>query len=213
MRGNVWAELPEAEVPILSITNGVHTRSWLASEMAQLYDRYLGIQWEQRPTDYGIWKRGDHIPDAELWRTHERRRERLVAFASARIRKQLKRRGAPPAEIARAEEVLDPDALTIGFARRFATYKRGTLILRNLDRLSAIVNNKDRPVQIIFSGKAHPKDHGGKELIPEILHVAPRPEYRRRIVFLEHHQINAPRSLTHAKATCLNNPRRPPHAP
>jgi starch phosphorylase len=206
---NIWPNLPEAEVPICSITNGVHTRSWLAPEMAQLYDRYLGVQWEERPTDHSIWKRVDHIPNGELWRTHERRRERLVAFARHRLREQLKRRGAPPAEIARAEEVLDPDALTLGFARRFATYKRGTLIFRNLERLAAIINDKDRPLQIIFAGKAHPRDHGGKELIAEILHMARRPEFRRRVVFIEDYDINVARFLVQGVDVWLNNPRRP----
>jgi glycogen phosphorylase len=206
---DIWPDLPEAEIPIISITNGVHTRSWLAMEMAQLYDRYLGIQWENRPTDHSIWKRVEHIPNAELWRTHERRRERLVAFARRRLKAQLKRRGAPPAEIARAEEVLDPEALTIGFARRFATYKRGTLIFRNLERLAATLNNKDRPVQLVFSGKAHPRDHGGKELIAEILHIARRPEFRRRIVFLEDYDINVARYLVQGVDVWLNNPRRP----
>jgi starch phosphorylase len=206
---NIWPNLPEAEVPICSITNGVHTRSWLAPEMAQLYDRYLGVQWEERPTDHSIWKRVEHIPNGELWRTHERRRERLVAFARHRLREQLKRRGAPPAEIARAEEVLDPDALTLGFARRFATYKRGTLIFRNLERLAAIINDKDRPMQIIFAGKAHPRDHGGKELIAEILHMARRPEFRRRVVFIEDYDINVARFLVQGVDVWLNNPRRP----
>jgi starch phosphorylase len=205
----IWPELPEAELPIGSITNGVHTRSWLAAEMAQLYDRYLGIQWEERPTDYGIWRRVEHIPDAELWRTHERRRERLVAFARHRLKQQLKRRGAPPAEVARAEEVLDPEALTIGFARRFATYKRGTLLFRNLERMGAIINHKDRPVQIIFAGKAHPRDHGGKELIAEILHIARRQEFRRRVVFLEDYDMNMARYLVQGVDVWLNNPRRP----
>jgi starch phosphorylase len=205
----IWPNLPDAEIPILSITNGVHTRSWLAMEMAQLYDRYLGIQWEERPTDHTIWKRVEHIPNAELWRNHERRRERLVAFARARLKAQLKRRGAPPAEIARADEVLDPETLTIGFARRFATYKRGTLIFRNLDRLSAIVNNKDRPVQFVFSGKAHPRDHGGKELIAEICHVARRLDLRRHVVFLEDYDINVARYLVQGIDVWLNNPRRP----
>ncbi len=126
-----------------------------------------------------------------------------------RLRNQLKNRGAPPAEIARADEVLDPEALTIGFARRFATYKRGTLIFRNLDRLTAIINNKDRPVQIVFAGKAHPRDHGGKELIAEILHVARRPEFRRRIVFLEDYDMNLARYLVQGVDVWLNNPRRP----
>jgi starch phosphorylase len=206
---NIWPGVPDAELPIISITNGVHTRSWLAPEMAQLYDRYLGIQWEERPTDYGIWKRADHIPDAELWRTHERRRERLVAFARTRLKKQLKRRGAPPAEIARADEVLDPEALTIGFARRFATYKRGSLIFRDLERLGAMIGNKDRPLQIIFAGKAHPRDHGGKELIAEILHIARRQEFRRRIVFIEDYDINVARYLVQGVDVWLNNPRRP----
>ncbi|HEV3082538.1 MAG TPA: alpha-glucan family phosphorylase [Gemmataceae bacterium] len=205
----LWPDLPEAELPIISITNGVHTRTWLAPEMAQLYDRYLGVQWEERPTNYAIWKRVDHIPDAELWRTHERRRERLVAFARTRLKVQLKRRGAPPAEIVRADEVLDPEALTIGFARRFATYKRGTLIFRNLDRLLAIMNNKDRPVQLIFAGKAHPRDHAGKELIAEILHIARRQEFRRRIVWLENYDIHVARSLVQGVDVWLNNPRRP----
>jgi len=154
----IWPQLPEAETPDHAITNGVHTRSWLAPEMAQLYERYLGVQWEEKPTDHSVWKRVEHIPNAELWRTHERRRERLVAFARTRLKAQLTRRGAPPSEVARAEEVLDPEALTLGFARRFATYKRGTLLFRNLERLAAILNNKERPVQIIFAGKAHPRD-------------------------------------------------------
>lgn len=206
---NIWPELPEAEVPITSITNGIHTRSWLAPEMAQLYDRYLGVQWEDRPTDYAIWKRVENIPDAELWRTHERRRERLVAFARSRLKAQLRRRGAPPAEIARADEVLDPDALTIGFARRFATYKRGTLIFRNMDRITALISNKERPVQFIFAGKAHPRDHGGKELIAEILHIARRNEFRRRVVFLEDYDMNVARYLVQGVDVWLNNPRRP----
>jgi glycogen phosphorylase len=205
----IWPELPEAEIPITSITNGVHTRTWLAAEMAQLYDRYLGMQWEERPSDHSVWKRVENIPNAELWRTHERRRERLVAFARGRLKAQLQRRGAPPSEIARAEEVLDPEALTIGFARRFATYKRGTLLFRNLDRISAIINHKDRPVQIIFAGKAHPRDHGGKELIAEIIHVARRPELRRRIVFLEDYDMNVARYMVQGVDVWLNNPRRP----
>ena len=205
----IWPELPEAEIPISSITNGVHTRTWLAAEMGQLYERYLGVQWEERPTDHSVWKRVENIPNAELWRTHERRRERLVAFARMRLKEQLVRRGAPPAEVARADEVLDPDTLTLGFARRFATYKRGTLLFRNLERLASIINNKDRPVQIIFAGKAHPRDHGGKELIAEIIHLSRRPDFRRRIVFIEDYDINVARYLVQGVDVWVNNPRRP----
>src|SRR5205814_2621331 len=126
-----------------------------------------------------------------------------------RLKAQLKRRGAPPAEIARADEVLDPEGLTIGFARRFATYKRGTLIFRNPERLAAIINDKDRAVQFIFAGKAHPRDHGGKELIAEIVHMARRPELRRRVVFIEDYDINVARYLVQGVDVWLNNPRRP----
>jgi starch phosphorylase len=205
----LWPELPATEVPITSITNGVHTQSWLAPDMAQLYDRYLGIQWEGRPTDFAIWKRVDHIPDGELWRTHERGRERLVAMARARLRSQLKRRGSPPSEVDAADEVLDPDALTFGFARRFATYKRGDLVFRNFERLVSLVNDKDRPVQFIFAGKAHPQDRGGKELIQRVVHHSRRPEFRKRVVFIEDYDMNVARYLVQGVDVWLNNPRRP----
>jgi starch phosphorylase len=205
----IWPELPESEVPITSITNGVHTRTWVSPDMLHLFERYLGIQWEERPADHSIWRRAENIPDAELWRAQERRREQLVAFVRSRVKKQLQSRGALPAELARADEVLDPEALTIGFARRFATYKRGTLIFRNLDRLAAILNNKDRPVQLIFAGKAHPRDHGGKELIAEIHHISRRPEFRRRVVFVEDYDINVARYFVQGVDVWLNNPRRP----
>lgn len=206
---DLWPELPASEVPITSITNGVHTQSWLSPETAQLYDRYLGIQWEERPTDFAVWRRVEYIPDAELWRTHERRRERLVAFARGRLKAQLKRRGSPPSEITAADEVLDPDALTIGFARRFATYKRGDLIFRNSERIAALLNDKDRPVQFIFSGKAHPKDTGGKELIQRVVQQSRLPQFRRRVVFLEDYDMNVARYLIQGVDVWLNNPRRP----
>jgi starch phosphorylase len=205
----IWPGLPADEVPITSITNGVHTQSWLSPEVGQLYDRYLGVQWEQKPADFTVWKRVEQIPDAELWRTHERGRERLVAFARQRLRAQLKRRGSPPSEFESADEVLDPDALTIGFARRFATYKRGDLIFRNFERVAEIVNNPTRPVQLIFSGKAHPKDHGGKELIARVVAMARRPELRRRVVFIEDYDMNVARHLVQGVDVWLNNPRRP----
>jgi starch phosphorylase len=205
----IWPGLPISEVPITSITNGVHTQSWLAPEVEHLYDRYLGVQWEDRPTDFAVWKRVEQIPDAELWRTHERGRERLVAFARQRLKAHLKRRGSPHSEVEAAEEALDPDALTIGFARRFATYKRGDLIFRNLDRIAAIVNDAKRPVQFIFSGKAHPRDQGGKELIARVVQMARRSEFRRRIVFIEDYDMNVARHLVQGVDVWLNNPRRP----
>ncbi|AWM38362.1 Maltodextrin phosphorylase [Gemmata obscuriglobus] len=205
----LWPELPASEVPITSITNGVHTQSWLAPEFAQLYDRYLGIQWEERPTDFAIWKRVEQIPDGELWRTHERGRERLVALARTRLRAQLKRRGAPPSEVEAADEVLDPDALTIGFARRFATYKRGDLVFRDAERIARLVASTDRPIQFIFSGKAHPQDRGGKELIQRVFQQCRKPEFRKRVVFIEDYDMSVARYLVQGVDVWLNNPRRP----
>ncbi|QDU64781.1 Maltodextrin phosphorylase [Planctomycetes bacterium Pan216] len=205
----IWPDVPEGDVPISSITNGIHVKSVLSAEMSQLYDRYLGVDWGDRPGDHSIWQRVEQIPDAELWRIHERRKERLVAFARRRMKRQLGVRNAPASEIQMADSILDPDALTIGFARRFATYKRGTLIFRDLDRLAKIVNDPNRPVQFIFAGKAHPRDNGGKELIAHIVHVSRRDEFRRRIVFLEDYDLNVARYLVQGVDVWLNNPRRP----
>ncbi len=205
----IWPNLPQAEVPITSITNGVHTQSWIAPEIAGLCERYIGVQWEQKPTDFSVWSRVDQIPDAELWRTHERCRERLVDLSRVRLRAQYKRRGAPPSDIDRVVEVLDPEALTIGFARRFATYKRGDLLFRDAARLNALISDAKRPVQFIFSGKAHPKDTGGKELIARVVHQARKAEFRNRVVFLEDYDMNIARYLVQGVDVWLNNPRRP----
>jgi starch phosphorylase len=208
----VWPQVPADEVPILGITNGIHARSWISHDMADLYDRYLGPRWIERPAEQDIWQRVMRIPDEELWRTHERRRERLVAFARRRLRRQLEQRGGQPSEIRQAEEVLDPEALTIGFARRFATYKRAALLFHDLQRLARIVGDKDRPVQIIFAGKAHPKDNPGKELIRQIIHHARRPEFRNRIVFVEDYDMIVARYLVQGVDVWLNTPRRPHEA-
>jgi len=204
----IWPGVPEEEVPITWITNGVHIPSWTSFDMASLYDRYLGPRWLERPDDPTIWERVDEIPDEELWRTHERRRERLIAVVRRRLRQQLERQGASPSEIERADDVLDPKALTIGFARRFATYKRATLILRDPDRLARILNDQDRPVQIIFAGKAHPKDHPGKELIQQIVRLSQREEFRQRIVFIEDYDMCIARYLVQGVDIWLNTPLR-----
>jgi starch phosphorylase len=209
MWAGLWPNIPVEDVPIGAITNGVHVRGWLSHDMAGLFDAYLGPRWVSHPADQSVWERVDQIPDAELWRTHERRRERLVSFARRRLRMQLEQRGAPPAEREQAEEVLDPKALTIGFARRFATYKRATLIFRNPERLARILTDPDRPVQIIFAGKAHPADHEGKEFIRQIIHLARRAEFRQRVVFLEDYDIKVGRYLYQGVDVWLNTPRRP----
>src|SRR5262249_54556233 len=139
----IWPNLPESEIPITSITNGVHTRTWMATDFFQLYDRYLGGNWDQRPTDHSIWKKVDNIPNAELWRTQHGPRKRFAAGPPRPLPAQPDRGAPPPREPPRADEAPDPKALTIVFPRRFATYKRGTLIFRNLERLAAILNNKE----------------------------------------------------------------------
>lgn len=205
----VWPGAPREEIPISHVTNGIHTRSWLCSEISRLYDRYLGPRWFEDPTNKTLWDRVNRIPDAELWRGHERMRERLVGFVRARMKVQLHKRGANRLWIKEASEVLDPEALTIGFARRFATYKRAALVLSDLDRLDKILNNPTRPVQLIFAGKAHPKDHPGKELIRQLVHTAQDPRFRHRIVFIEDYNIEVGRYLVQGVDVWLNNPRRP----
>ncbi len=212
MWSSIWKGLPENEVPIGYVTNGVHFRSWVSLEMNQLYDRYLGPKWREEPADEKLWRRTDSIPGAELWRTHERRRERLVAFARRRLQEQLRSRGVPQSEIDEAEEVLNADALTIGFGRRFATYKRATLLLQNPERLARILNNPQRPVQIIYAGKAHPRDHYGKQLIQTIIDLAKRPEFRRHIVFLEDYDMATARYMVQGCDVWLNTPLRPQEA-
>jgi len=205
----VWPAVPENEIPIAHVTNGIHTRSWLCTEIARLYERYLGSRWYEEPTNRSQWERIDLIPDAELWRSHERMRERLVGFVRRRLRRQLEKRGANRAWISRATQVLDPEALTIGFARRFATYKRANLILSDRERLAAILNDPERPVQIIFAGKAHPHDRPGKDLIREIVHLSNDEKFRNRIVFVENYNIEVARFLVQGVDIWLNTPRRP----
>jgi starch phosphorylase len=206
--GDIWPQLPKSEVPIGSVTNGVHTCTWLGREMAELLNRYLGPQWRSDPAAAEAWERVDRIPDAELWRTHERAREQLMAFVRRQLRRQRERQGAPPTEVKAADEVLDPQALTIGFARRFASYKRATLVLSDLERLARLVGDADHPLQFIFAGKAHPRDNAGKELLKKIVQVSQRPEFRGRIVFLEDHDMNAARVLVQGVDVWLNNPLR-----
>jgi starch phosphorylase len=208
----LWPGLPLNEVPIGHVTNGVHPRTWISSGMIDLLDRYLGPQFEDKPTDLSIWNRMDRISDEELWRTHERRRERLVAFVRERIHQQYKRTGADEHRIRQAEDALSPYALTLCFARRFATYKRGNLLFRDPERLLRLVRDSERPIQLIFAGKAHPHDMPGKELIREIVHFAERYDVTSRIVFVENYDINVAKYLTSGGDVWLNTPRRPMEA-
>jgi starch phosphorylase len=206
---SLWPQVPPNDVPIGHITNGIHTRSWLSSDMQFVLDRYLSSKWQTDPTDQSVWEGINQIPDEELWRAHERCRERLVSWTRQTLKEQLSRRGASFDDIAIADEVLDPEALTIGFARRFATYKRGALLLRDPERFRRLIEDVKRPIQFVFAGKAHPADHEGKELIKTIVNFARNPMMRRRIVFLENYDISIARYLVQGVDVWLNTPRRP----
>ena len=205
----LWPELPESEVPIRSITNGIHTRSWVSHEVTELFTRYMGPRFLEKPADQSVWERVEAIPPAELWRIHESRRERLVFFARKRLRKQLQRQGAGQAFQLAAEEVLNPDTLTIGFSRRFATYKRANLLFLQPERLIRLLTDAKRPVQILFAGKAHPQDLPAKEIIRSVIHFASDPKVRNQLVFLEDYDINVARYLVQGVDVWLNTPRRP----
>src|SRR5271154_4262415 len=206
---NLWPQVPPDDVPIKHVTNGIHIRSWLSPDIAFTLDRYLGDSWSSNPADTEVWEGVSQIPDEELWRAHERCRERLVGWSRQVLKEQLTRRGASYEDVALADEVLDPEALTIGFARRFATYKRGALLMRDPERLKRLLEDTKRPIQFVFAGKAHPADNEGKELIRAIVNFArSTPQTRRRMVFLENYDMNIARYLVQGVDVWLNTPRR-----
>jgi glycogen phosphorylase len=208
----LWPGLPVEEIPISHVTNGVHSFTWINNRLADLLESYFGPKFREEPEDPDIWDRIDYIPDNELWRIHQLRRERLISFTRSRLAKQLRHRGYSRSEIVKAEEVLHPDVLTIGFSRRFATYKRATLLFHDMNRLESILKHPERPVQLVFSGKAHPQDNPGKDLIKRIVKVSDDPAFRNHIVFLENYDINVARYMLHGCDVWLNTPRRPQEA-
>ena len=206
---NIWRHHPVEDVPIDHITNGIHVPTWISDELAALLNRHLGPNWAEDPDSKRVWDQVEQIPATELWRTHERCRERLVAFTRRRFAEQLKQRGASTAEIQSAREILNPEILTIGIARRFATYKRSTLLFRDPDRLERIVNHPRRPIQIIIAGKAHPQDNDGKHFIKTIVHLAGQEQFRKSIVFIEDYNMYVAQHLVSGTDVWLNTPRRP----
>ncbi len=204
---HLWPGMLGQEVPIIPITNGIHHLSWISGDMERLFTRHLGVQWKENPADPTSWRRVDDIPERELWRTHELRRSRLVTVAREHFGQQLERRGTSLQGGLEPEDLLDSDALTIGFARRFATYKRALLLFHDVERLVDILTNPERPVQIIFAGKAHPHDDPAKEYIREIVHLARREDLRRHIIFLEDYDISLARYLVQGSDIWLNTPR------
>jgi len=205
----LWPDFSEREIPIGHVTNGVHLHSWTSLEMADLFDRHLGDAWRLVNTDPDDWYPVHTIPDRELWDTHQYRRRRLIEFACHHLRHQLGSQGVPPAKVEQSLTRLDPHVLTIGFARRFATYKRGNLLFHNVARLMALFADQDRPLQILFAGKAHPKDNAGKDLIRQIVHLAREEPFHGRIFFLQDYDLNVARYLVQGCDIWLNNPRRP----
>ncbi len=208
----LWPDLPEEQVPITYITNGVHTSTWLARRLHLLYDHYFGRDWLEYLDDPKLWEKIEEIPDVELWAVRMHLKRKLVAYMRERARQQWTPGGIHPVQIIASGALLDPYALTIGFARRFATYKRANLILRDLDRLLHIIDQPNRPVQIIFAGKAHPSDEPGKLLIQEVYRIVKKAENGGRLVFLEDYDMNLARYLVQGVDVWLNTPRRPNEA-
>ncbi|HUW19081.1 MAG TPA: alpha-glucan family phosphorylase [Sedimentisphaerales bacterium] len=208
----LWPGLPVDEAPIRSITNGVHIETWLSEQMHSLYERHLGPDWIGDLANKLIWDNAGQIPDEEFWQAHQQSKQNLIVFARRRLKAQIQRRGAYHAELNRAEEVLDPEVLTIGFARRFAAYKRASLLLKDPKRLVKLLTDPDRPIQLIFSGKAHPRDTEGKEIIRQLVLFAAQYDVRRRVVFLEDYDISVARYMVRGVDVWLSTPRRPMEA-
>jgi starch phosphorylase len=200
---------PEDGVPIGHITNGVHVPSWLAPQMFRLYDRHLGSGWHEHSAEARIWEGIENVDDGELWETHLNLKSRLLEFVRRRAMEQAERRGEPSEVRIRLGRVLSPDALTIGFARRFATYKRANLILADIEKLASMVNDPKRPVQFVFAGKSHPLDEPGKRVLQQIAQLMRDSQFADKFVFVEDYDINVGRHFVQGVDVWLNNPRRP----
>jgi starch phosphorylase len=208
----LWPHRREDEVPVGHITNGVHVRTWLAPAMQDLYTRHIGNDWRNHLSDPAMWARIDSVHDAELWETHRVLKAALVHFVRRKVTEQRQRAGFPADVVAAAGTALDPEALTIGFARRFATYKRANLIFSDFERIKKLLTDSKRPVQLVFSGKAHPADRPGQDVLRQVHEATFTPELRERVIFIEDYDINVGRHLVQGVDVWLNNPRRPQEA-
>ena len=209
MWAHLWPDTPEDQVPIHHITNGVHTETWLAPELRSLYDRYFSPDWQEEKDAASAWQGIESVPDEALWATHLARKEKMVEFLRVRLKRQQLRHGEGHSKLTQIDMVFDADALTLGFARRFATYKRATLIFQDTERLKRLLNSPERPVQIVFAGKAHPADDFGKALIERIYRLSQEPDFFGKIAFIENYDINVARYLVSGVDVWLNTPRRP----
>ena len=210
--GDVWPEIAANESPITYVTNGIHTCSWLAPKLKELYNKYLIPYWQDNIHDDKVWEKINNIPDRELWEIHRDRKIKLFEMVKENTVNRLRREGYNYEEINDIISKLNPDILTIGFSRRFATYKRATLIFKDLERITQILNNQDKPVQLIFAGKAHPADKEGKDLIKRIHEISMMPQFKGKIFLLENYNIGMSRYLVSGVDVWLNNPRRPMEA-
>jgi len=199
----------EDAVPMGHITNGVHVPTWLAPQMFRLYDRHLGAGWHEHGSEAKIWEGIENVDDGELWETHLSLKARLLEFVRRRAIQQAELRGESVATLQVLERILSLDVLTIGFARRFATYKRANLILTDMEKLTAIMNDPKRPVQLVFAGKSHPLDEPGKRVLQQIAQLARDPKFRDKFVFVEDYDVNVAWHFVQGVDVWLNNPRRP----
>ena len=209
---SVWPDCPVEEVPIVAITNGVHVPSWISTELKAVYARHLSEDWEERHDDLALWDELAELPDEVLWAVHQELKLKLLAFVDTRTRERWRGGGMGASQVLASGALLDPETLTIGFARRFATYKRATLIFRDVRRLKQILHAEGRPVQIVFAGKAHPADGGGKQLIQDVYRFAQDPEFGGRIAFLEDYDLHVAHFLVQGVDVWLNTPRSPNEA-
>jgi starch phosphorylase len=205
----LWPEREEKDVPIQHVTNGVHTANWMARRLNNLLEKYVGEDWYQNLDDPKIWSRLDDIPDVEFWEVRQHLKRKLAFYMRERVRDRWSQGGFHPVQVVSSGVMINPYALTIGFARRFATYKRASLILSDIDRLIDIINRPNMPVQIIFAGKAHPADEPGKQLIQKVYRAVKKAETGGRIVFIEDYDMNLARYLVQGVDVWMNTPRRP----
>ena len=210
--GDVWPDIAANESPITYVTNGIHTCSWLSPKLKELYNKYLMPYWQDNIHEDKVWEKINNIPDKTLWETHQDRKEKLLKLVKDNTTQRLRRSGYSYEEINEITSKLNPNALTIGFARRFATYKRATLIFKDLERITQILNNSEKPVQLIFAGKAHPADKEGQDLIKRIHEISMMPQFKGKIFLLENYNIAMSQYLVSGVDVWLNNPRRPMEA-
>jgi len=208
----LWPHHREDEVPLGHITNGVHVRTWLATAMQELYTQRLGADWRERLTEPEMWAKINNVHDAELWETHRTLKADLVHFIRRVVSEQRRRAGYPDELVRQAETALDPDALTIGVARRLATYKLANMIFRDMPRIIKLLTNSERPVQLVFAGKAYPNDRPGQEVLRRVHEASLISELGGRVMFVEDYDINVGRHLVQGVDVWLNNPRRPQEA-